>query len=135
MIYCRQLGTNILESLVLDMTVPKYVQAMMEVTHFVINSRKDGLYNIRVGKYTKYKRTETMDEELERLCKWMERNSLYFKVITNYPRDTRYHQQYADCLIDLECAKAMLPYIGADFHWHHKGLRHVPKELQQYLND
>lgn len=82
------------------MKVPKYIQDIMSRSEFAIGYGDPG-YTIEITKATPYTKVETLQMEIGRLQKWVEREmpdydwEIPTMIINRLPNTTRYGRQYA----------------------------------------
>jgi hypothetical protein len=87
------------------MTIPKYVQEMMERSQYEFDfyKHRQGYaagYTIRIRKATAYTRIDTLKGEIERLCKWADKiGGEGTAVVLDIPASTRYCSQAATITI------------------------------------
>ena len=100
--------------------VPKYVQELMKRAEYTYNPRNSEYvpgYTIRIYKATDYGYVRTLNSEVERLQKWVERQMPHDDLdvptcIINYiPEQTHYHPQWAVITIFDPVMKEIEQYI------------------------
>lgn len=99
------------------MTIPKYVIELMRRAeyNYTQNSGKgyEVGYTIDIAKYSYYEYVETFKSEIERLKKWVERQSGGECIIINVPTKTSHkHMQYATVTIFDPVMQHIEQYIG-----------------------
>lgn len=86
------------------MTIPKYVQELMNRSSYVFSNSKIMLdninyaagYTIRIQKRTEYAKADTLRSDVERLVKWANREAGFECAhILSVPTKTHYHKQGA----------------------------------------
>ena len=104
------------------MTIPKYVQELMqrsqyEFNHHYYSKYKDNYdvgYTIEIEKSSTYGYAETLLAEIERLKKWVERQAGGEMIILEFPKETHYRRQYAVVTIFDPVMKYLESYIPSE---------------------
>ena len=104
------------------MTIPKYVQELMqrsqyEFNHHYYSKYSDNYavgYTIEIEKSSTYGYAETLLAEIERLKKWVERQAGGEMIILEFPKETHYRRQYAVVTIFDPVMKYLESYIPSE---------------------
>lgn len=100
------------------MNIPKYVIELLGMAEYTYdfnqaNPNCAAGYTIRIHKYGHYQKINTLLAEVERLCKWVERNNSECHIITA-PTRTQHSDQYITVTIFDPIMKHIEKYIGVE---------------------